>query len=262
MVRRSWAVIAAAVLGVIMVVSGCSSGTSSSSSSGGSSASAGTSSALSGAPIRVGFICSCSGTDASTVGDTEPAMEAWASWVNATGGISGHPVKLFVENDSNVAAQGLQDVQALVEQDKVIAIVGMNSTTDPAWAGYVQGTGVPVVGGVSNEVPFTSNPDFFPTGPGVATQTYGVLSAVKAAGKTGVGMLYCAEAPVCAEAVPLAQADAKAVGLGFQSAKISATAPNYYAPCLQMKNDGVDAVYTADAPSVGIKAAADCADNG
>lgn len=45
-----------------------------------------------GTPINIGDVCSCTGFQASSVAQTTPTAEAWASWVNAHGGLAGHPV--------------------------------------------------------------------------------------------------------------------------------------------------------------------------
>src|SRR5262249_52244926 len=82
-------------------------------------------------------------------------------------------------------------------------------------------------------------------------------------GKHQIGLLYCAEAPVCAENAGLINAAAKAVGLKFHDGgKVSATAPNYTAPCLALKGGGVDVLNTADNSVTQARIAASCAQQG
>jgi branched-chain amino acid transport system substrate-binding protein len=257
MSRRLWSGVVACAISVMAILAGCSF-----SGSVTSGASAQGATAASGAPIRVGFICSCAGVDAAAASQTQPAMEAWAGWVNATGGINGHPVKLFVVDDNGNLTQGLQGVTQLVEQDKVIAIVGMNSITDADWASYVESKGIPVLGGSADEPSFGTNPDFFPTGAGTGVQVAGFLAAARAAGKRSVGYVICEGAPVCSAGVQSAHAAATALGMDFHSIPISATAPNYYAQCLELKNDGVDAMTVGDTAPIAVKVAADCANVG
>src|SRR5262249_15953306 len=47
-----------------------------------------------GAPIKLGMICSCSGPQAGSLGATSTVIQAWAKSVNTTGGINGHPVQV------------------------------------------------------------------------------------------------------------------------------------------------------------------------
>jgi branched-chain amino acid transport system substrate-binding protein len=172
--------------------------------------------------------------------------QAWAQSVNASGGINGYPVRMIVKDDGGVPATSQQDARALVEQDHVMAIVGETSTADASWATYVASHNVPVVGGIVAEPSFQSNPDFFASGTQIAIAALSVLIEAKASGKTHIAVVYCAESPVCAQIVPIAGGAAKLLGIGFTAAKISATAPSYTAPCLSLKQSGVDSVFVVD----------------
>jgi branched-chain amino acid transport system substrate-binding protein len=107
------------------------------------------------------------------------------------------------------------------------------------------------------------NPQAFST----AATSFGVgFQIVSAAAKVNglnMGILYCAEAPQCAQVVPAVQAAAKAqnVTVSFTS-KISSSAPNYTAPCLALKNAGVQSVYIASSGSVPLSVAASCHQQG
>ena len=72
-------------------------------------------------PIVVGTICSCSGPYAGDIAGAKPVITAWEKWTNAHGGINGHPVKVIVEDDSGIVANGVSDAKQLVEQDHVSA---------------------------------------------------------------------------------------------------------------------------------------------
>jgi len=232
--RRRKGLIAALLASVL--VTACSSATA----SGGSSSPAG---GVTGAAIKVGFICSCSGAEAAAYALTRDAANAWAKSVNASGGINGHPVQVFIEDDALNPATSLQEAKALVQQDKVIAIVGEDTSLDSTWADYVESAGVPVVGGLSIGAPFLTNPDFFPSGTSVGMLQLGMMQMMKTRGKTHFGELYCAEAPVCAQLADLSRSTAQIVG-GIQvtAEKVAVTQPNFNAECLAMKSSGVDAL--------------------
>ncbi len=55
----------------------------------------------SSAPIKIGFICACTGPLASGVLEIPPATKAWADSVNAAGGINGHKIDLIVDDDDS-----------------------------------------------------------------------------------------------------------------------------------------------------------------
>jgi branched-chain amino acid transport system substrate-binding protein len=233
--KRPKSLIAAALLaGTLLTACSSSSGTTGQSAGG------------KGETIKVGFICSCSGPDAPAIALAKDAADTWAKSVNAAGGINGHKVQIFIKDDGMNPATSLQQVKELVQQDKVVAIVGEVSVVDSTWADYVKAKGVPVVGGLSIEAPFLSNPDFFPSGTSTAQLSVGMMQLMKKHGKTHFGQLYCAEAPVCAGLADLAEATAKIVG-GTQvtAGKVSVTAPKYDAECLALKSAGVDAVNIA-----------------
>ena len=213
---------------------------------------------LKGDPIVIGTICSCSGVQAAALGKSSEGIKAWTKQVNAAGGLNGHPVKLIVKDDGGDPAKALQAAKELVEQDKVVAIVGETSVADAAFQAYVEEKKIPVVGGLAPEKTFLVSPFFFASGTSSVVTTYGMMKEAVAAGSPSIGTLYCAESPVCAEVDGLGNAFAKMVGGSWQSGKISATQPNYTAQCLSMKNGGADALFMAHNSTVGVRAAADC----
>ena len=209
----------------------------------------------------LGMICSCSGPQQSSLGDTGSAIKAWASWVNAAGGINGHFVRVVVMDDGENPATSLDDAKKLVTQDHVMAIVGDSSLVDASWAKYISEAGVPVVGGVSQETSFVTNPDFFPSG-AQTSPIPGIIALAKAAGKKHVAYNYCAESPICAASLVPAQASARLLGVTLTGAAISSVAPSYAAPCLADKDAGVDAIWVGDDAAVVQQVAKDCATQG
>jgi branched-chain amino acid transport system substrate-binding protein len=76
-----------------------------------------------------------------------------------------------------------------------------------------------------------------------------------------IGEMYCAESPVCLQAVAPLKATAKKMNLPFNyTAEVSASAPNYTAQCLAAKQANVQALTVADTPAVVEAVAADCAE--
>jgi branched-chain amino acid transport system substrate-binding protein len=252
--RRTKFAVTAGALVALLLFAGCGSSSSTSSSTSGASTAAGASttakapaSTVSGTPITVGFVCSCTGPLAGTAGRSGDVIQAWAKWTNAHGGLNGHPVKVIVKDDGQTPAKGLEAVKSLVEQDKVMAIVGQESVTTAAWEKYVTAKGVPVVGGEPVETAFMTNPNFFLSGSNLLMNFYGLLELAKQEGKKNVGVFYCAETPICAQVPKLLGGLAKPMGLTVTSARVSSTAPNYTAPCLSLKQKGVDALNIAAA---------------
>ena len=243
------------------LVVGCGSASSSTTTSAGS-ASPASAAKLTGAPIVIGSIGSYSGPEASSIGGGKATIQAWADYVDAHGGINGHPVKLYVIDDGSSPSAALQGVKQLIQQDHVIAIVGEESNVDVSWASYAEQAGVPVVGGLSLNLPFSTNPDFFASGTSSFAMVYGVLASAKSSGGK-VALLYCAEAPQCASGVPLDEALAKAAGVKLvYISKVSATATSYAAPCLGAKGAGATSTWIADNAAVTKQIADGCLQQG
>ncbi len=160
--------------------------------------------------LEIGFICSCTGPEASTITQTPPAAQAWASWTNAHGGLDGHKVQIIVKDDGYNPATSLSDAQTLVETAHVLAIID-NSDEDQAWASYVKQQGVPSLGDTDTEAGYT-NSDFFTPGMTYKNSSAAVADAMKKAGVTKVADVYCAEVAICAQSVPLMSAAWKMVG--------------------------------------------------
>jgi len=215
-----------------------------------------------GAPIIIGSICSCTGAQAAAASQAAPIIKAWADSVNDAGGLNGHAIKLIVKDDGGNPAAALQAAKELVEQEKVIAIVGEVSAADEAYADYVASKGVPVVGGLPVAAPFSTNPDFFASGSGNAIGALGTFNQTAAAGGKSLGAFYCSESPVCGQFVPLGQLAGQLVGVEFTAAKIAGTAPNYTAPCVAMDKAGVDSIFVAHNAAVVPRVVDSCAKAG
>ena len=255
--RERWVLIAAS-LSVIGLVVGCgsSSKTSSPGTSGGPST--GTKS-----EIAVGVIGSYSGPFADSQQPAKLAVQAWAAEVNASGGINGHPVKLYIEDDKGVTASAVTMVKKLVEQDQVVAIVGQISSASTAWASYVASKGVPVIGGSSqSDLAYMTNADFYAVGGNLLSLFYGVSAQAKTHG-TKWGALYCAEIAPCAAVTNIAKAYTPSTGVSVAFAgSVAATASDYTAQCQALKNAGVESYTIALGLSAVPRVAGQCAQQG
>ena len=220
------------------------------------------SSTLSGT-IRLGMICDCSGSSGVSQGGSDPAIKAWAKWTNAHGGVNGHAVSVTVKDDASDPNQALAAAQSLVQQDHVVAIVGEASTVDYAFASYLSGLNIPVIGGITSSTPMSTNPDFFPTGTPIALVFYAVVANAKVHGLTKLNVTYCAEAPSCAQVVPLMKSaatitDSKIVSTG----EAAAAAPSYTTQCISAVGSGAQAIELALATNVSFRVLTDCAQQG
>jgi branched-chain amino acid transport system substrate-binding protein len=213
------------------------------------------------APLVIGNICSCTGPEASSVAQTGPTSLAWASWIDAHGGIDGRMVKVIVKDDGYNPSTALSDAQTLVEQDHVIAIMD-NSFVDQGWQDYIKQQGVPVLGDTESVAGYT-NPDFFTPGLTFNNSPAATADSIKKAGVKKMADLYCVEVAICAQSASELKASMAKIGLTMvYQGGIGFAAPNYTAQCLAAKQAGATGMEVADASGVVVKVAANCAAQG
>jgi branched-chain amino acid transport system substrate-binding protein len=256
--RRLATACAAIALAAGVAACGSSSTTTSPAASGGAAGSTAT-----GTPIVIGSVGTYSaGPQGAFQAPGGPAIEAWADWVNAHGGINGHPVKLIVKDNQNNQAEAVSLVKELVQQDHVVAFVSnQDGSLNEGYASYLDQEKIPVVGGsVYALEPWVSDPMFFPEG---LTAIQDMSSLAMSAAKlhiTKVGSLACAEAAQCAAANGLAKSVFDAAGItDVYGGLVSSTATDYTASCLAAEQKGVNGlILLVPTASEGQVIAGDC----
>ena len=80
------------------------------------------------APIRIGAVLSVTGP-ASFLGDPEDkTLRLYVNRINAAGGVNGRPLQLIVYDDAGDANRARTFATRLVEDDRVVAMVGGTTT--------------------------------------------------------------------------------------------------------------------------------------
>lgn len=266
--RRRWTLAVALLAAGALLAAACSSSSKSTSTptsaAGGTSVTTGggTAATPTGSPIKIGLIGSFTGALASSIGVAQPAYLAWAKSVNASGGINGHPVQVIVKDDALDPATSVAEVHDLIGTEHVIALATI-SNEETAWASYVTSTGVPVIGTSLSSLNMLAHPTWFPQGQTIDVLPAAVVLAAKKVGAKRFGIIYCAESPACQQLIGPESQAAQQYGVPLvYKASVSASAPNYTAPCLAAKQAGVQALFIADAVSVVEKVAKDCSSQG
>lgn len=78
-------------------------------------------------PLLVGQSAGLSGGQAQYSADVKLGIEAYFNSVNKAGGINGRPLKLISEDDQGKKENVLANTKKLIENDKVIALIGYTS---------------------------------------------------------------------------------------------------------------------------------------
>ena len=230
----------------------------------GSSTPATTGSAPSGTTYAVGIGARLTGQSALTYVGSVAAAQAWESWVNSHGGISGHPVKVYIEDTASDAAKGLAAIQDLVQNKHVIAYIPDDPSTDPALVPYSKTAGIAVLS-VYNPYPlWTTTPGWFGLGlTSVPYSNYALLQIAQQAGKKSMAAVVCSEVAACASADPVLKKNAPAYGISYEGVLTAAqTAPDYTPQCLALKAKGAQSLYLAMNTAATTRLASNCAAQG
>ncbi len=194
--QKKWIVSAVCSVTLVMTMEACSSnsksntGSNTTASGNGSpngSTSAGQAKTTSD-PIKVGVICTCSGSLGATIGPGEKVYRAWVDSVNASGGIDGHPVQLILQDDVGVPGTSITDFQTLAS-DHVDAVVD-STIADAGWANTAAASGIPVVGLLPYSPSFYTSPDFYGEGTTLDAGNLAAVVTAKDAGASNFGDLY------------------------------------------------------------------------
>ena len=229
----------AGVLAAALGVAACSS-SSSSSSSGATASGTSAAAAPKGALIKIGVIGSLTGPQASSSDQGATVAPAWADWINANGGINGHPVQVIVMDDKGDPATAQAAGQQFIS-DGVAAIIVSSDNLVSAFDSAAIAKGIPLIGGASDSSDWYTKPGMFVTMTGIVNGLGGQVAVAEQYGHAKkFANLYCAEVAACAQANPILQGAAKAAGVSYTQLAISSTAPSYTAQCLQLKQEGVD----------------------
>ncbi len=126
---RAWMSSAVAVAAIAALLAACGGSSSSSSGNSGSSGSGGSGgSGGGGSPVVIGASLSLSGDFSADGQAFERGYKLWATDVNNTGGLMGHPVKLDIVSDASSPAQVVTNYQKLISSDHAKLVFGPFST--------------------------------------------------------------------------------------------------------------------------------------
>jgi branched-chain amino acid transport system substrate-binding protein len=250
----------AAVIGLALCLTACSSSSKSNSTGVQSDGPK-----LTKSTIQIGVPVAGSGVLGQASKQSSDVAKAWAAWVNNTGGINGHPVQVTVSDTKGDTATAFSVSTALVTQTKVIAAVGgTDSGTEATWTKVFADAKVPVIGGsLAVDADATSSPYVFAIGPTNIAASKLTIDQAKKNGAKKISAVVCAEVAACAQAAKIWQPRTVAAGMAWGGlTQVSASDPSYAAPCLLLKSSGADFVILGVTAGVLPKIVRDCAAQG
>lgn len=200
-------------------------------------------------PIKLGQTLAVSGIVGAAIAGMRPGTLAWASDVNARGGVQCHPIELTQLDDGSDPSRVSANFSELVNQRGAIAILGAGvPITIAAMRSAAERAKIPVVGGDLIAGDWFRSEYMFPQGGGALVSYEGAYVQAAREAKPGakVGLLYCVEASICTEIKANHEKGVKQAGLTLGPSKaVSLTQPDFSAECKLMKDQAVDIMWIA-----------------
>jgi branched-chain amino acid transport system substrate-binding protein len=194
--------------------------------------------------ITIGVPLQLTGPSAESFKYSKAVAESWGKWVNASGGINGHPVKVVLADTGPDATKLVASVKDLVENQKVLALVAAYDPNLSTVQKYIQKQKIAVIGTGLGEDFWFNSPDFFAFRQPASLLDTRPAAVAKNVGVKKLGLVVCAESPRCGAADAPLRAAAAAAGIQFGGTiKATLTQPSYTAECLALKNSEVKFVY-------------------
>lgn len=140
---------------------------------------------------KIGVIVSLTGVYAGLGEPEKAALDLEVARINEAGGVNGHPIELVIEDDATEEAKAVAAAAKLIEQDKVLAIIGATGTGQSmAIRGDIDKAGIPQVSMAGGTV-ITGNfdPLVFQTPWSNTLVVPYTLQALKDAGLTKIGLI-------------------------------------------------------------------------
>lgn len=194
--------------------------------------------------ITVGNVGDYSGIVGSVLKDGGPMSQVVARYLNDSGGLNGHPVKVVVGDAAGDPSRALSIVRDMVESKGVTVFMANFWVLSASGArAYLEEKKIPVVGGDVASAVWFKSPMFFPMGASFDTLSVGSLKTMVDLGHKKIAIAYCAEVEACHVYHDAAKARAASVGATIvYSAQVSLAQPDYTAECLQAQRSGAEAL--------------------
>ena len=229
---------------------GASSGSRSARTSSGATASAGPSIGVASGGKKSEILFGTFGVEAGVLGavtgPAPPAIRAWTSYINARGGLNGHPVRVIFGDDGGDPGRAQAIVRQMVEQDHVIAFFyDYSISTLPAVKDYLEKRQIPIIGTIGGDTTSDHSPMMFNPllGPDTGQAWSYINNVATNTDKKNLGVIYCREATTCSAQIASFKKflPYKGEHIVYQ-AQSSLAQPDYTAEMLGARNAGADVI--------------------
>lgn len=191
--------------------------------------------------VTLGNVGTYSGVIGALTKTALPALQVWAKYTNAHGGLNCHPVRVISADDGGDPSTAESETERMVSQDHAIAFINNETFTEQATVGYLEQHHIPVIGGGASDQVWWQSPVYFPQTAYYLRSADDLISMAAKEGHTKVGLIYCIEVASCQDFKGYVQTHAGADGgsLVYVSSA-SLTQPSFTAQCIEAKNAGAN----------------------
>jgi branched-chain amino acid transport system substrate-binding protein len=193
--------------------------------------------------INIGFTPPITGASAAEGALQIKAIKLAVKQINDAGGINGKKINLIMEDNQSTNPGALAALQKAVEQDKVVALVGVvKSTQVQAMSDAIKQYGIPTfIGGTNADLTKTGNQWLFRVRPDDSIAAAAMVQYIKDDMKlTKIGILHDSDAFGTGGA-DLVEKDAKAAGLTVvKNEKYTTKDKDFTAQLLSLKSAGAE----------------------
>jgi branched-chain amino acid transport system substrate-binding protein len=219
-------------------------------------------------PVKVASVGTYSGIVGGGAAPNLQGVQVWVRYINAKGGVNGHPVTLNVVDDGGDPARHRAEVQEQIERENVIAFLNnFEPISGKQSVEYVTSKRVPAIGSDTGSQWFYSSPMYFPqvsSGDGllIAAIAGSAQQAIQR-GTKKFGYVFCQEAQICRDADRVWAEYGRKFGLEVvYRAQVSLAQPDFTAECISAKSAGVEVFAPALDPAALGRLVASCARQG
>jgi len=218
-----------------------------------------------GEPIKIGLAVARTGFSSIQASPAADTALAWATWVNANGGIDGRPVQILAEDTAATPTTAQAVARKLVETDGVVAMMTADPAAESSINPYLEQRNVPVVGAMSfDKNSWGARPNFFSTSSANTTMQQSYVTSAASVGAKSMGVAVCAEAATCQQTAGVVEKVAADLGIADNgAAKVAASQPSFTAECLNFLDKKTEFIALGVSfADVGVRMAADCQQQG
>ena len=167
--------------------------------------------------------------------------QAWQKWINAKGGINGHPVKVIIKDSQGSVAQDLTDVPN-PGPNPGRHCAGQLRHRYHSHCHLRQGQRRADHRRPPKPTPVEREPPVVPGRCRPGGSAWGSVQVAKNAGASKLGVVICVESPECETIGIQIAALSKTEGIPSNVQRGSLSAPDYTAQCLQLRSFGANVV--------------------